>query len=223
MRARSAAVSALTRSEALHSCMSSSPFIRWETSVLPYLFPLSMIGSVPRDAPSNDAKNVRSSCGGRGAGRGSACQARRARAACIRRVRRRESGVRHEVRCGSENRCRHLCAQPVSREVEASGPLHGQAVAGEGLCGRQLEEPLHHRAQQRDVGDGAFALDCSRHYDALVLRWRGDDALVLEGERGRDARRGLLRSRSWSSGKRGVSPFARALLKRINRGGPRAT
>ena len=58
----SAALSARKRSDALVSSMSSSPFIRWETSVLPYLLPLSMIGSVPRDACSSDEKNVRSSC-----------------------------------------------------------------------------------------------------------------------------------------------------------------
>ena len=62
IRVRSAALSARKRADALHSSMRSSPFMRWETSVLPYLLPLSMMGSVPREACSSDEKNVRSSC-----------------------------------------------------------------------------------------------------------------------------------------------------------------
>ena len=77
----------------------------------------------------------------------------------------------------------HLCAQTVGREIEAGRPVHGQAVAREGLGGRQLEEPLHHRAEERDVGDGAFAFEGGRHggSDACAWLWVVDDQLVAGG------------------------------------------
>lgn len=68
-------------------------------------------------------------------------------------------------------RGRHLCAQPVGREIESGRPVHGKAVAREGLGGRQLEEPLHHRAEERDVGDGAFAFESGRHGGSDACAW----------------------------------------------------
>ena len=80
-------------------------------------------------------------------------------------------------------RGRHLCAQPVGREIESGRPVYGKAVAREGLGGRQLEEPLHHRAEERDVGDGAFAFEGGRHggSDACAWLWVVDDQLVAGG------------------------------------------
>ena len=60
-RTLSACSSFWKRGDALHSCMSSTPLMWWKASETPYLLPLSMIGSVPRDAARSDVKKSRSS------------------------------------------------------------------------------------------------------------------------------------------------------------------